>query len=130
LAEDTTTRKSIRDRARSIFTQATVVPLIAAVIGIAPGVANFVIGFSPSSSKSAVSSQSSTTTTISSSGGVTIQGAGGNSSLVDSSLIKCSIYEEGFIVPLARIDHVMAEALIRSHSPIDKLCGLVISSDP
>lgn len=118
----------IRNRVRAILTAANVVPLIASLIGTVPATISLVLALSTSSPESSgppAPTSSASIISISSSGGVTIQGIS-----TYSKLAECGMYEEGFLVPLARIDRLMAEALIRSHSSIDKLCGLSISSDP
>jgi hypothetical protein len=106
-----------QQRVSSTTIQAVVVPLVVGLIGAGATLAAPIIGNSTSQSSSTTSS--GLTTVISPSGGVTIQGAGSN-----SRFAECVIYDEGFVVPLARINYKMAETLLNSRSIMDRVCGL------
>lgn len=110
--------RNAQRRARGVSIQAVVIPVFAALIGAAATLAAPLIGSPSSPTSSSSGTSSGFSTTISPTGGVTIQGAG-----FSSRLIECVIYEEGLVVPLARVNYNIAESLLK-HSAMTHDCGL------
>ncbi len=104
-------------RAKTAMVQAVIVPTVAALIGAGATLAAPLVAPSSSSPESTV--PQSSVISISSAGGITLPN---NSSY--SRFIECAIYEVQVLAPLARTDPKLAEALVNSHSPIDRKCGL------
>ena len=107
-------------RASTVSIQAVFIPLVVALIGAGATVAAPLVGSPASPSGSTTSSGASVI--ISPAGGLTISGIDSDSRMVD-----CAIYEEGFLVPLARINYKLAAPLLNSHSSINYMCGLLPS---
>jgi hypothetical protein len=95
-------------RAGGVAIQAVVVPVVAALIGAGATVAVPIIG--PSVSPSSSTSSSGSTIVVSPN--------------------ECANYEEGFLVPLARINYKLIAPFLNSHSPINYICGLIPSPSP
>jgi hypothetical protein len=97
-----------RRRARGVFVQSVVIPVVAALI--AAGATLAAPAMSPSTSPSSSTSPLGATTVM--------------------SPDECAIYEEGFLVPLARINYKIVVPLLSSHSSINYSCGLIPSPSP
>jgi hypothetical protein len=69
---------------------------------------------SPSTPSPSSTTSSGSVTVISPTGSLTISG-------------ECATYEEGFLVPLARINYKLVAPLLNSHSSINYICGLLPS---
>jgi len=95
-------RKAQR-QARSAYVGAVVVPVFAALITAAATVA--------AAAMSRSTSPSSSTPSL-------------------GSTSECAIYEEGFLVPLARINYKIVAPFLNSHSSINYICGLIPSPSP
>jgi len=109
--------RTAQRRARRAYRDAVVVPVFCALIGAG---ATFVAPvLSSPTSPSTPTNSSGPTTTISTTGGVSVQGVDSN-----SRFAECVTYEQGLVVPLARINYKVAETLLNSHSPVNRLCGL------
>jgi hypothetical protein len=107
-----------QDSARRNNFESVTLPVICALIGAG---ATFVAPtLSSSASPSTPASSPGPTTSISTTGGVVVQGIDSN-----SRFAQCITYEQGLVVPLARINYKIAETLLNSHSPINRLCGLL-----
>jgi hypothetical protein len=97
-----------RRRARGAFIQAVVIPVITALI--AAGATLTAAAMSPSTSSSNPTPSPGSTTVVSSA--------------------ECAAYEEGFMVPLARVNYKIFTLLLNAHSPINYICGLIPSPSP
>jgi hypothetical protein len=110
-------------RASTVSVQSVFIPLVVALIGAGATVAAPIVGSPASPSGSTTPSGASVI--ISPAGGLTISGIDS-----DSRMVECAIYEEGFLVPLARINYKLAAPLLNSHSSINYMCGLLPSPSP